>query len=176
MRTSLYSSQKGEHMDFPKRKPNRLPSFDYSSNGAYFVTLCTEHRKNTLSSIVGDGSPVPKPLGRMAAAFAEEIPHKFPCARVDKYVIMPNHIHLLIFLEQDTGTGNPSPTGLGNIIGWFKYMVTKTANQTNGTPGTRIFQRSFHDHVIRGDQDYLKIWNYIDGNPSKWKEDCFYTP
>lgn len=87
---------------------------------------------------------------------------------------MPNHIHLLLSIDRGSGTGDPSPT-LGNVIGWYKYMATKRINEKAGTSGTRIFQRSYHDHVIRNEKDYRMIWNYIEGNPMRWMEDCFYT-
>ena len=160
-------------MELPQRRPNRIPNYDYSTPGAYFVTICTQNRKNTLCSIVGDGFPVPKPPGQIAAYWIRRIPEKYTCVTVDEYVIMPNHIHLLIQIHGLGGTGNPSPT-LGKIIGWYKYHVTKTVNTYCGNDAERFFQRSYHDHVIRGEADYLKIWEYIDGNPARWKEDCFY--
>lgn len=161
-------------MAFPQRKPNRLPHFDYSAQGGYFVTICTHNRKNTLSDIVGDGSPVPKTPGQIAKVFIAEIPEKYPCVHVDNYVIMPNHIHLLLQIENSGETQKPSPA-LGDIIGWYKYQVTKSVNAHYGTIGARFFQRSYHDHVIRGEGDYFKIWEYIDSNPARWKDDCFYT-
>ena len=163
------------NIPFPKRKPNRIPNFDYSSNGAYFVTLCTHEKQNTLCAIVGDGFPVPKPYGITAASFVAEIPKRFPQVHVDHYVVMPNHIHLLLFIDPSSAPQSPAPA-LGNVMGWYKYQVTKQINLSCGTPGTKIFQRSYHDHVIRGDQDYLKIWAYIDTNPQRWTKDCFYSP
>nr|MBQ8243684.1 transposase [Oscillospiraceae bacterium] len=161
-------------MDFPKRKPNRLKSYDYSTPGMYFVTICTEGRRKTLCEIVGDGFPVPKPAGILTDMVIKQIPVKFPQVRLEHYVVMPNHIHMLLSITGQSGTGNPSPT-LGTVIGWYKYQVTKRINEEQGTAGKRFFQRSFHDHVIRGERDYQKIWNYIEGNPMKWAEDCFYT-
>lgn len=152
--------------EFCSRKPNRLPDFDYGSNGAYFVTICTEKRRNILSNIVGDGFPVPKRAGMIAETFIQMLPAKYPCARVDKYVIMPDHIHMILFIENVEGTGNPSPT-LENIIGWYKYGVTKRINTEMGTSAERVFQRSYYDHVIRGEQDYVEIWEYIENNPRK---------
>ena len=160
-------------MDFPNRKPNRLPDFDYSTPGVYFVTICTQNRKNTLCSIVGDGFPVPKYPGKIAERYIHQISKKYPCACIDKYAVMPNHIHMLIRIDAINGTGNPSPT-LGNIVAWYKYQVTREINAHFNSVGLRFFQRSYHDHVIRGDEDYLKIWEYIDSNPALWKEDCFY--
>lgn len=60
------------------------------------------------------------------------------------------------------------------VVGWLKYNITKQSNKMYDTIGNKIFQRSFHDHIIRDEKDYLKIWNYIDTNPNKWNEDCFY--
>ena len=159
-------------MDLPKRKPTRLPNFDYSTPGAYFITICTQDRKNLLGRIVGDGFPVPKRAGTVAENMILRIPQKYPCVVIDKYVVMPNHIHILLRINDVDGTGNPSPT-LGNIIGWYKYHATKAIHQCCNTSGTKIFQRSYHDHIIRGARDYLKIWEYIDSNPACWKEDCF---
>lgn len=149
-----------------ERKPNRLPDFDYGSNGAYFVTICTENRRHILSDIEGDGFPVPKKPGMIAETFIRMIPEKYPCVRVDKYVIMPDHIHMIIFIEKEDGKGNPSPT-LGNIIGWYKYSMTKQINAEKEISAGRVFQRSYYDHVIRGEQDYLEIWEYIENNPRK---------
>ena len=101
------------NMEQPKRKPNRIEEYDYSQNGAYFVTLCTQDRKHTLSNIVGDGFPVPKGIGKIAGEMICKIPQKYPSVSVDKYVIMPDHIHLLLRIEifqNSYGTGDPSPT------------------------------------------------------------------
>ena len=160
-------------MELPRRKKNRLENYDYSMPGVYFVTICTKHKRMVLSDIVGDGLPVPKPAGKIAAQWIERIPEKYDQVSVLHSVVMPNHIHMLLRIEKVGGTGDPSPT-LGNIIGWYKYHVTKYVNEQEGTQGQVLFQRSYHDHVVRGEKDYRKIWNYIEGNPMKWKEDCFY--
>ena len=86
---------------------------------------------------------------------------------------MPNHIHLIIQIDNGTmwassPTKQPQSNKVSNIVRSIKTLTTKEI-------GKPIFQRSFHDHIIRGENDYLKIWNYIDTNPSKWKDDCFYT-
>ena len=159
----------------PKRKPTRLKEFDYSSEGAYFITICTHNRKKILSDIVGEGSPLPQltPSGQIVENLILKINQKYPCVKPDKYVIMPNHIHIILQIENG-GRGNPSPT-ISNIIGWLKYSATKQINQMQKSPETNIFQRSFHDHIIRNENDYLKIWNYIDSNPAKWESDCFFV-
>lgn len=162
-------------MDTPQRKPNRIQNYDYSQNGAYFVTICAQDRKRILSEIVGDGFPVPSPLGLIAEEFILKIPLKYPAVSVDQYMIMPDHIHILLRIDivgeafrlPNDGTGNPSPT-IGTVIGWYKYQVTKQINLTCGTFPQRVFQRSYYDHVIRNQRDYDEIWEYIENNPRKW--------
>ena len=102
-----------------------------------------------------------------------EIEIKYDNVRVDKYVIMPNHIHIILTISDVFGTGNPSPT-VSNIIAWFKYTSTKLINQKYNSVGNRIFQRSFYDHIIRNENDYKEIWQYIENNPAKWLEDKYY--
>ena len=154
-------------MELPQREPNRLSEFDYSQNGAYFVTVCTQNRQRVLSEIVGDGSPVPKTCGAIAEKLLHKIPEKYPDVSVDKYVIMPDHIHILLRIYRKFGTGNPSPT-LGNVIGWYKYNVTKQVNLLYKKQGEKLFQRSYYDHVIRNQWDYDAAWQYIENNPKKW--------
>ena len=163
-------------MELPKRKQNRLSSYDYDREGAYFLTICTQDRKCLLSRIVGDDAlGVPKnPLTDIGKIVEKYIisGNKMDRVRVEKYVIMPNHIHILLMIEMDTsGTPRASSPTMG-IVPRFVSAFKRLSNQEIGED---IFQRSYHDHVIRGEKDYLKIWNYIEGNPSKWEEDCFYV-
>ena len=163
-------------MDIPKRKPNRFPCFDYSTPGAYFITICTEGKKCVLGNIVGGGAfdaPLVKltDVGKIAEKYILS-GNRIPNVRVDKYVIMPNHIHLILLLNAPGADGTskaPSPTNavIPHFVSTFKRFCHRDI-------GTQIFQRSYHDHVIRGEKDYLKIWEYIDNNPARWKEDCFY--
>lgn len=161
----------------PKRKSNRLKQFDYSQNGAYFITICTHNRKEILSHInVGDGSPVPKLTiyGDIVLRLINEISNKYPNVIVDKYVIMPNHIHIIFAIINNSGTGDPSPA-ISNVVAWLKYTSTKEINSFTKSAGTRIFQRSYYDHIIRNEADYLNIWQYIENNPLKWRDDEYYT-
>ena len=161
-------------MDLPKRKPNRLKSYDYSMPGAYFVTICTKERKCILWETVGASIACPQDVilshpGKIVDAAIRGIPKHYPAITVDKYVIMPNHIHLLLQIHGDQN-GNPVSTSpVSIVIQQMKGYVTKQL-------GCSIWQKLYHDHVIRDEQDYRMIWNYIEGNPMKWTEDCFYIP
>ena len=156
-------------MDTPKRKPNRLPDFDYSTPGAYFITICTKDRRNLFWVDVGASIARPQltTWGNITANSICDIPKHYPAISVDHYVIMPNHIHLLLQINTDTN-GRPmvAPT-IPTVIQQFKGIVTKRIGQS-------IWQKLYHDHVVRGEANYLKIWEYIDNNPARWTEDCFY--
>ena len=162
--------------ELSKRKNPRLKEFDYSEAGAYFLTICTQNRKNILSIIVGEGSPLPQltPYGEIVDRWIQKIPEKYPKAFVDCYVIMPNHIHILLSLTKDDGRGDPSPT-VDTIIGWLKYQSTKEINQLRDSLGDKIFQRSFFDHIVRNRDDYSEIYKYIRQNPMCWYYDKLYT-
>lgn len=160
----------------PKRKATRLPNYDYGSVGAYFITICTEERRPILSKIVGEGSPLPQltRCGEITEKWIQKISETYEQMNVDYYVIMPNHIHLLISILNEEGRGNPSPTTVVDAIAWLKYEITKEINIKRENK-EKIFQRSFHDHVIRDRADYDKIAKYIDKNPVTWQYDCFYN-
>ena len=162
-------------MNLPERKPTRLKGYDYSQNGYYFITICTHNRKNILCDIVGGGAyDAPKIILSKCGEIVDKYilsTNNIPNITVDKYIIMPNHIHLLLFVENANGMSRaPYPTN--NII---SHSVSTLKRFVNREMGHNIFQRSFHDHIIRGEKDYLEIWNYIDTNPQKWNKDCFYT-
>ena len=93
---------------------------------------------------------------------------------VGNYVIMPNHIHLLLTIANNDRRGDPSSTVV-SAIGWMKYQITKDINVMRNTTGENVFQRSFYDHVIRNHEDYCEIAEYIQGNPFRWESDKLYT-
>lgn len=159
-------------MDLPRRKPNRIPEYDYSLPGAYFVTICTKDRRNLFWENVGASIARPQdvrlsPYGRIVNEAILNIPNHYPAVSVDHYTVMPNHIHLLQINTDEGGRAMLAPT-VSVVVQQMKGYVTKQI-------GYSVWQKLFHDHVIRGEQDYQKIWEYIDHNPMKWVEDCFYT-
>jgi REP element-mobilizing transposase RayT len=162
--------------NLPKRKSTRLVDFDYGQAGAYFITVCTQDKKKTLSRItVGAGFSRPQlsVYGEIADKWIGALPNKYPTVSVDRYVIMPNHIHLLLSAKSD-GRGNPSPT-IHAVMGWLKYQITKEINEANGVMGEKVFQRSFYDHIVRNREDYYEVSKYIDENPIHWKCDKLYV-
>lgn len=164
-------------MNLPKRKLTRLKEYDYSQPGAYFVTICTQNRKQLfeIENVGNDLRVVPPVQNQIVHKWLEQTENKFSNIKIDKYVIMPNHIHIIaVITEQHIGCS------LHNVIKWFKTMVTNEyiRDVKNGILkpfDKRLFQKSFHDHIIRNENDYRKIWEYIDTNPVKWDTDCFYN-
>ena len=160
-------------MELPKRKKNRLTEYDYSTPNAYFITVCTGNRKNLFWKDVGAIIDRPKNvpltnLGVIAQGSIEEISKHYPAISVDHYVIMPNHIHLLLQINTDVnGRSMIAPT-ISTVLRLMKGTVSRQA-------GFSVWQKGFYDHVIRNENDYREIWNYIEGNPSKWVEDKLYT-
>lgn len=162
-----------------KRKQNRLPEFDYSQNGAYFITICTRGKQkifwtddksqNSVGAVSGRPNDKLNNIGLIVKFGIEQISVHYPNTIIDKYVIMPNHLHILMRIENDEINGRPmtAPT-ISRIISQFKGYCTKQI-------GYPIWQKSFHDHVIRNEADYQRIWQYIDTNPIKWELDCYYT-
>jgi REP element-mobilizing transposase RayT len=112
--------------------------------------------------------------GEIVDKWILEIPKQYQDISVECYVIMPNHIHLLLSVIKENGRGDPSPT-VGSAMGWFKYHATKEINQLRNTVGEKIFQRSFYDHIVRNCDDYREIYKYIHENPKRWLDDCFFT-
>ena len=159
-------------MDLPKRKQNRLVEYDYSTPNAYFITVCTKNRKNLfwmeVGAIIDRPNNVPLTnLGMIARQSIEDIPNYYSAVSVDHFVIMPNHIHLLLQINTDAdGRSMIAPT-VSTVVRLMKGTVYTQA-------GLSVWQKGFYEHVIRNDHDYREIWNYIDGNPSKWTEDKLY--
>ena len=160
-------------MELPKRKQNRLTEYDYSTPNAYFITICTENRRNLfwkdIGTVIDRPENVPLTnLGIIVRQSVMNIPKHYPTISVDRFVVMPNHVHLLLQIHTNTdGRPMAAPT-ISTVINQFKGIVSKKA-------GFSVWQKGFHDHVIRNEKDYLEIWNYIDGNPGKWSEDKLNT-
>ena len=159
-------------MEKPQRKPNRIAGYDYSQSGAYFVTICTQDRKKILSKI-NVGTPLPgcpqKPCvellwhGEIADQYIRQIDAFYAHLSVDQYIIMPDHIHLLITIHDGhSRTGVPMRTSeIARFVGTLKRFCNKEY-------GENIWQSRYYDHVIRNQQDYNEIWEYIENNPTKW--------
>ena len=165
-------------MELPNRKSNRIIPSDYSQSGAYFITVCTQNRKKILSRF-SVGTPLPgcpqEPrlellhCGQIADKVIGQLDDFYDIFSVDKYVIMPDHIHLLITIHAQTGhPGRGVLTSIGQRSSVISRFVGTFKRFCNKEYGCNIWQPRFYDHVIRNQQDYNEVWEYIDNNPRKW--------
>ncbi|MBE6779997.1 MAG: hypothetical protein E7545_03355 [Ruminococcaceae bacterium] len=163
-------------MELKSRKPNRLENYDYSQNGAYFITICVKDRKPILSKIVGTGVPdCPRilllPYGEIADKYIHQFNNFYEHISVIKYVIMPDHIHFLISISNGQSR-TPVPTR-GNIKIYNKNstiakFVSTFKRFCNKEFGNNIWQARYYDHIIRNQEDYNEKWDYIENNPKKY--------
>lgn len=161
-------------MQLPNRKRNRLYEYDYSAPNAYFVTVCTDKRKNIFWQDAEAEMDCSMKItyteyGKFVYNSICDISKHYPMITVDTFVIMPNHIHLLLQINtENDGRPMTAPT-ISTVVNMMKGAVTKQI-------GHAVWQKGFYDHVIRGEADYREIWNYIEGNPSRWAEDELRCP
>ena len=150
--------------NYPNRKPMRLPNFDYSAAYAYFVTICTDQKKPLFWT-----NQKQNRFGDVEEAYLRDIPNIFPNSAADCFVVMPNHVHAIIQLSQST---LDSGSTLSTIVGTYKSGVSRKLHRFSDA--NKVWQRGFYDHVIRDQEEYLKIWNYIEENPIRWCKDALY--
>ncbi len=158
-------------MNLPNRKPNRLKEYDYGEVGCYFITICTQNRQHIFkieNMFVGNDLCV-VPQNQIIRKWLMETQNKYQI-KIDNFVIMPDHIHLLITIsERHIGRS------LQDAIRFFKTMTTNEyiRNVKIGTLPAfhkKLWQKSYYDHIIRNQQDYDETWEYIENNPIKWIE------
>lgn len=169
-------------MTQPIRKKLRAANYDYGQPGSYFLTICTADKQKLLGSIVGGGVPDAPQIalssyGKIVAHTTQALAQAYTQISVDKFVIMPNHVHLLLTVQapeqiETSALSGPPRTSALTIPMW----VSTWKRFINREIGHSIWQRSYYDHIIRGDADYREIWQYIDNNPARWQEDSLYTP
>ncbi len=175
-------------MNIPHRKQIRLPKYNYSQNGVYFITICAHNHKCIFGSIknplkinaiypdnVGYGAcDIPfvelSHSGEIVDKYINFMGGKYDYVNIDKYIIMPNHIHLLIPILHSEGLSQaPNPTN--DVIPKFISLFKRYCNREIGY---NIWQKSFYEHIIRNEQDYLTHYEYIENNPIKWETDDYY--
>jgi len=161
--------------NLPERHYPRLHAFDYSREGAYFVTICT-HEKQNLFGDVWDGSIQLNPYGNIVTSCWQELPLHYPAVTNDIFIVMPNHFHGIIVIDNMNKRSGlkPDPTRthtLSEIVRAFKTFSARKINEIRNSQGTPVWQRSFYEHIIRGESEYKQIAEYILFNTSKWELD-----
>jgi len=179
--------------ELPARKNIRLRGYDYSKAGIYFITICISQRVYILGDVENDLMVLSK-VGMIAERNLIAIPEHIHGVKIDKFIVMPNHVHLILEINENVGTRYIASETLGNDISKdnertpymaslqvrSKKTVSKTIQQYKSSVSRDIeivglWQPKFHDHIIRNDDEYNKIWQYIDENPAKWTEDKYFV-
>lgn len=159
---------------FPKRKPIRLKEYGYSTAGYYYATICAYNQKELFGHIENNRMILNK-IGKIIKTTWMEIPNHFPNIELDEFIIMPNHIHGILVIDNNKREGRrPSPTYsylLSDIIRGFKTFSANSINKTILLSNKFKWQRFFHDHIIRTDESLNNTREYIINNPTKWNDD-----
>ena len=172
------------------RRSIRLKGYDYSQAGMYFVTICVQKHTCLFGEIV-DGEMFLNDYGKIVQTVWDKLPQHYDNIQLDKFVIMPNHIHGIIVITGDVATVGaglkPAPTviaipptatptkhGLSEIIRALKTFSARKINELRNSQGEKLWQRNYWEHIIRNEQSYQRIANYIISNPKNWNHDKFY--
>lgn len=154
----------------PNRKSPRLQGYDYSTEGAYFVTICTHQRRHLFGEISNHIMRLTS-AGDTATVCWQAIPQHYPDVALDAFVVMPNHMHGILFLS---GSSGEFRTILGRVINAYKGAVTARL-RSHVSSDVVIWQGRYHDHIIRDDASLNRIRDYVTDNPLRWSEDTFYA-
>jgi REP element-mobilizing transposase RayT len=186
-----------DNSDKRHRRSIRLRGYDYAQTGAYFVTVVTKDRVCLFGEVV-NGETRLNDAGRIIQAAWDELPDHYPGVECNEFIVMPNHVHGIIVLVNDGGGGPndvgaglkparpgsrpttapraglklaPTRHGLPEIIRAFKTFSARRINDLRRTPGAPIWQRNYYEHIVRGDNELIRIREYIANNPSQWEMD-----
>jgi len=154
------------HHEKPRRRSLRLRTYDYASPGAYFITVCT-HRSACLFGRISDGVVRLNALGTLVETCWQALPMHYLHAELDAFVVMPNHIHGILVLVDESSKRH----GLPEIVRAFKTFSSRRVNETRNSGGTQVWQRGYYEHVIRNERSLGRIQSYIETNPLRWELD-----
>ena len=158
------------------RRSIRLQGFDYSSAGAYFVTIVAWRREMLFGDVV-DGEMKLNQIGEIVSDKWRWLESQYEYVELGAWIVMPNHFHgILIIHEHGRGDSRIAPTQtkrkpLGRLIGAFKTVSTKHINLLRNTEGQVVWQRNYYEHIIRNEREWENIHSYIESNPSMWADD-----
>ena len=160
------------------RKSMRLQGYDYTFPGAYFVTMVTQLRECLFGKVVDSEMQVNQ-FGLIVEHAWMDLPSHYPQVTLEAFVVMPNHVHGIVVINECRGGSQTRPYrmiqhGLPEIVRAFKSFSAMRINQLQKRDRVAVWQRSFYDHIIRNEQDFRNIWEYIHNNPQKWQDDEFH--
>ncbi len=160
-----------------RRNTLRHANHSYTQPGAYFITICAHKGIPVFGCIVDERMEL-NPLGRIAHRAWLDLPNRHTHIKVDPFVIMPNHVHALIWIQAEITEGstareygNPVAGSISMLVTAYKGAVTKKANNANEMPGPSLWQRNFYDRIVRSERELANVQEYIRTNPVRWQKD-----
>ena len=147
------------------RRSIRLPGYDYSQSGAYYVTICTAARECLFGEVL-NGAMRLNSFGNIARGEWLGLPRRCPGVKVDAFVVMPNHVHGIVWVT------NRTRHALSEIVRRFKTRAARRINERRKMTGTPLWQRDYYEHIVRDEDDLNRIRQYIIDNPVTWEEDA----
>jgi putative transposase len=156
------------------RRSIRLPEYDYSQPGAYFVTIVAWHREYLFGEVV-NGEIILNKYGLVAKQQWEKLPKRFPNIELGAFVVMPNHVHIIIRIievsRRHEAFQKPVKGSIPTVIRSYKSAVSYRINLMRGTQDIPVWQRNYYEHIIRNEKDLKNITDYIHANPLLWEQD-----
>lgn len=152
--------------DFDRRQSIRLNGYDYSTSGAYFITICTYEREHLFGDIANETMQF-NIFGNIAQYHWQHLSQHHSNIIIDESIVMPNHLHGIIILESSTG----STKSISEIIRGFKTFSVKAINKERGLRGVPVWQRNYYDRIIRNELELDRVRQYIINNPHNWDID-----
>ena len=162
-----------------KRKNLRIPKYNYSNEGFYFITICTKNRECILSKIINDEQDNFNklellPYGKIMKDNLIKTNNLYEDIKICDYIIMPNHIHFIVkIIKKDISRLPKNSNSIANAK--IPALISSLKRFTNKACKEKIWQRNYYEHIIRNEKEYLKILEYIQSNPYKWKKDLYYN-
>ncbi|MBZ0302364.1 MAG: transposase [Anaerolineae bacterium] len=167
------------------RRSVRLPGYDYAQGGAYFVTICAYHQACLFGSVDQNAEMRLNRYGQIVERAWQQVATLRRQIETDVFVVMPNHVHGILIIHTPVGATLASPSNerpqgppsgsLGAVVGGFKAADAREINRARQTPGAPVWQRSFHEVIIRSEAVLNRLRQYIDANPARWAEDRYYS-
>ena len=149
----------------PRRRSLRLPGYDYSQPGAYFITACTQNRVMLFGEVI-DGDVRQNEMGTIVQQIWDDLPTHYRGIDRDGFIVMPNHVHGIIILAD----GSERHHAIPEIVRGFKTFSARRVNERAGRRGV-LWQRGYYEHVIRNEKSLNRIRAYIENNPAQWADD-----
>ena len=169
---------------YPQRRSIRLIEYDYSTEGLYFITICSHRQICIFGQINSDSEMILNDAGKLVEQTWYDLPNHIPNIQLDAWCVMPNHVHGIIVID-NVGAGSkpahkldkkrtglePAPITLSEIVRQLKTFSSRKINKLNGSVGNSVWQRNYYEHIIRNNTSYMNIAQYINTNPMNWETD-----